>query len=78
MGWGCRRSWLLSRTCWRGHAAAVAIARVPALTHAFPSRFWGLLAEYLLTHSVCTLPLATSFSLGMGTSRFLDGKVGVG
>uniref|UniRef100_A0A8C6IPX1 Cytosolic endo-beta-N-acetylglucosaminidase n=1 Tax=Melopsittacus undulatus TaxID=13146 RepID=A0A8C6IPX1_MELUD len=39
------------------------------------NKFWGLLAEYLLTHSVCTLPLATSFSLGMGTSRFLDGKV---
>ncbi|XP_029815983.1 cytosolic endo-beta-N-acetylglucosaminidase [Manacus vitellinus] len=38
------------------------------------NRFWGLLAEYLPTHSICTLPLATSFSLGMGTSRFLDGK----
>ncbi|KAM4674748.1 cytosolic endo-beta-N-acetylglucosaminidase [Amazona ochrocephala] len=39
------------------------------------NKFWGLLSEYLLTHSICTLPLATSFSLGMGTSRFLDGKV---
>ncbi|NWX13201.1 ENASE acetylglucosaminidase, partial [Aegotheles bennettii] len=38
------------------------------------NRFWGLLAAYLPTHSICTLPLATSFSLGMGTSRFLDGK----
>ncbi|NXF34714.1 ENASE acetylglucosaminidase, partial [Nyctibius bracteatus] len=38
------------------------------------NKFWGSLAEYLLTHSICTLPLATSFSLGMGTSRFLDGK----
>ncbi|NXR15418.1 ENASE acetylglucosaminidase, partial [Semnornis frantzii] len=38
------------------------------------NKFWGLLAEYLPTHSICTLPLATSFSLGMGTSRFLDGK----
>ncbi|NXC30342.1 ENASE acetylglucosaminidase, partial [Campylorhamphus procurvoides] len=38
------------------------------------NRFWGLLADYLPTHSICTLPLATSFSLGMGTSRFLDGK----
>ncbi|NWH76264.1 ENASE acetylglucosaminidase, partial [Piaya cayana] len=39
------------------------------------NKFWGLLAEYLPTHSICTLPLATSFSLGMGNSRFLDGKV---
>ncbi|NXL59544.1 ENASE acetylglucosaminidase, partial [Chordeiles acutipennis] len=38
------------------------------------NKFWGLLAEYLPTHSICMLPLATSFSLGMGTSRFLDGK----
>ncbi|NXX10338.1 ENASE acetylglucosaminidase, partial [Podargus strigoides] len=38
------------------------------------NKFWGLLAEYLPTHGICTLPLATSFSLGMGTSRFLDGK----
>ncbi|NWW54989.1 ENASE acetylglucosaminidase, partial [Pedionomus torquatus] len=38
------------------------------------NKFWGSLAEYLPTHSICTLPLATSFSLGMGTSRFLDGK----
>ncbi|NWU96493.1 ENASE acetylglucosaminidase, partial [Upupa epops] len=38
-------------------------------------KFWGSLAEYLPTHSICTLPLATSFSLGMGTSRFLEGKV---
>ncbi|NWI40568.1 ENASE acetylglucosaminidase, partial [Picathartes gymnocephalus] len=38
------------------------------------NRFWGLLAEYLPTHSICTLPLTTSFSLGMGTSTFLDGK----
>ncbi|NXN97369.1 ENASE acetylglucosaminidase, partial [Rhinopomastus cyanomelas] len=37
-------------------------------------KFWGSLAEYLPTHSICTLPLATCFSLGMGTSRFLDGK----
>ncbi|XP_035424598.1 cytosolic endo-beta-N-acetylglucosaminidase [Cygnus atratus] len=38
------------------------------------NKFWGLLADYLPTHSICTLPLATSFSLGMGTSRFLTGK----
>ncbi|NXB00345.1 ENASE acetylglucosaminidase, partial [Cnemophilus loriae] len=38
------------------------------------NRFWGLLAEYLPTHSICTLPLTTSFSLGMGSSTFLDGK----
>ncbi|XP_010577011.1 PREDICTED: LOW QUALITY PROTEIN: cytosolic endo-beta-N-acetylglucosaminidase, partial [Haliaeetus leucocephalus] len=38
------------------------------------NKFWSLLAEYLPTHSICTLPLATSFSLGMGTSRFLAGK----
>ncbi|NWI54826.1 ENASE acetylglucosaminidase, partial [Calyptomena viridis] len=37
-------------------------------------KFWALLAGYLPTHSICTLPLATSFSLGMGTGRFLDGK----
>ncbi|XP_068510771.1 cytosolic endo-beta-N-acetylglucosaminidase [Anas acuta] len=38
------------------------------------NKFWGLLADYLPTHRICTLPLATSFSLGMGTSRFLTGK----
>uniref|UniRef100_U3KCR6 Cytosolic endo-beta-N-acetylglucosaminidase n=1 Tax=Ficedula albicollis TaxID=59894 RepID=U3KCR6_FICAL len=38
------------------------------------NRFWGSLAEYLPTHSICTLPLTTSFCLGMGTSTFLDGK----
>ncbi|NXX05519.1 ENASE acetylglucosaminidase, partial [Larus smithsonianus] len=38
------------------------------------NKFWASLAEYLPTHSICTLPLATSFSLGMGTSRFLAGK----
>ncbi|NXT25702.1 ENASE acetylglucosaminidase, partial [Syrrhaptes paradoxus] len=38
------------------------------------NKFWGSLAEYLPTHSICTLPLTTSFSLGMGTSRFLDGQ----
>lgn len=48
------------------------------LTPTFPCRFWGLLAEYLPTHSICTLPLTTSFCLGMGTSTFLYGKVGAG
>ncbi|NWH40671.1 ENASE acetylglucosaminidase, partial [Chloropsis hardwickii] len=38
------------------------------------NRFWSLLAPYLPPHSICTLPLTTSFSLGMGTSTFLDGK----
>ncbi|NXL89371.1 ENASE acetylglucosaminidase, partial [Alectura lathami] len=38
------------------------------------NKFWGLLADYLPTHSICTLPLATSFSVGMGTSWFLTGK----
>lgn len=57
---------------------AATITQVSALTPTFASRFWGLLAEYLPTHSICTLPLATSFSLGMGTSTFLDGKVGAG
>lgn len=42
------------------------------------SRFWGLLEDYLPTHSICTLPLATSFSVGMGTGMFLAGKVGAG
>ncbi|XP_037259106.1 cytosolic endo-beta-N-acetylglucosaminidase isoform X1 [Falco biarmicus] len=37
------------------------------------NKFWGSLSEYLPTHSICTLPLTTSFSLGMGTSRFLAG-----
>lgn len=51
---------------------------VSARTHTSSSRFWASLAEYLPTHSICTLPLATSFSLGMGTSRFLAGKVSMG
>uniref|UniRef100_A0A8C9F3R3 Cytosolic endo-beta-N-acetylglucosaminidase n=1 Tax=Pavo cristatus TaxID=9049 RepID=A0A8C9F3R3_PAVCR len=38
------------------------------------NKFWGLLEDYLPTHSICTLPLATSFSVGMGTSMFLAGK----
>lgn len=67
--WGVR-GWLAPK--------ASAEAKVSALTTAFSSRFWGLLADYLPTHSICMLPLATSFSLGMGTSRFLTGKVGVG
>ncbi|POI21579.1 hypothetical protein CIB84_014673, partial [Bambusicola thoracicus] len=37
-------------------------------------KFWGLLEDYLPTHSICTLPLATSFSVGMGTGMFLAGK----
>ncbi|XP_065591381.1 cytosolic endo-beta-N-acetylglucosaminidase [Cyrtonyx montezumae] len=37
-------------------------------------KFWGLLEDYLPTHSICTLPLATSFSVGMGTSMFIAGK----
>lgn len=49
-----------------------------ALTPTFTSRFWGSLAEYLPTHSICTLPLTTSFCLGMGTSTFRDGKVSAG
>uniref|UniRef100_A0A8B9P1Q3 Cytosolic endo-beta-N-acetylglucosaminidase n=1 Tax=Apteryx owenii TaxID=8824 RepID=A0A8B9P1Q3_APTOW len=42
------------------------------------NEFWGLLAEHLPTHSICTLPFATSFSLGMGSGRFVAGKVGAG
>uniref|UniRef100_A0A8B9NXB9 Cytosolic endo-beta-N-acetylglucosaminidase n=1 Tax=Apteryx owenii TaxID=8824 RepID=A0A8B9NXB9_APTOW len=38
------------------------------------NEFWGLLAEHLPTHSICTLPFATSFSLGMGSGRFVAGK----
>ncbi|XP_031454813.1 cytosolic endo-beta-N-acetylglucosaminidase [Phasianus colchicus] len=38
------------------------------------NKFWGLLEDYLPTHSICTLPLATSFSVGMGTGMFLSGK----
>lgn len=33
-----------------------------------------MLEDYLPTHSICTLPLATSFSVGMGTGMFLAGK----
>nr|XP_025970034.1 cytosolic endo-beta-N-acetylglucosaminidase [Dromaius novaehollandiae] len=38
------------------------------------NKFWGLLAEHLPTHSICTLPFGTSFSLGMGTGLFAAGK----
>ncbi|XP_068770278.1 cytosolic endo-beta-N-acetylglucosaminidase [Struthio camelus] len=38
------------------------------------NKFWGLLAAYLPTHSICTLPFGTSFSLGMGTGRFAAGQ----
>ncbi|NXF13817.1 ENASE acetylglucosaminidase, partial [Smithornis capensis] len=81
-----RTLWVLGHCgCWPGsswpHSAlanmmprAATIAGGSALTSAVAFRFWGSLAEYLPTHSICTLPLATSFSLGMGTSRFLDGK----
>lgn len=58
--------------------ADVAAAKVSALMPTLSSRFWGLLEDYLPTHSICTLPLATSFSVGMGTGMFLAGKVGAG
>ncbi|XP_014381885.1 cytosolic endo-beta-N-acetylglucosaminidase [Alligator sinensis] len=37
-------------------------------------KFWGLLTEQLSTHSIGTLPLHTSFNLGMGTRRFSSGQ----
>ncbi|XP_039082483.1 cytosolic endo-beta-N-acetylglucosaminidase isoform X2 [Hyaena hyaena] len=37
-------------------------------------KFWGLLARYLPTHSICSLPFVTSFCLGMGTRRVCYGQ----
>ncbi|XP_053767821.1 cytosolic endo-beta-N-acetylglucosaminidase isoform X2 [Desmodus rotundus] len=37
-------------------------------------RFWSLLAPYLPTHSICSLPFVTSFCLGMGTRRVRYGQ----
>ncbi|KAG8507489.1 Cytosolic endo-beta-N-acetylglucosaminidase [Galemys pyrenaicus] len=37
-------------------------------------RFWSLLAPYLPTHSICSLPFVTSFCLGMGTRRVCHGQ----
>ncbi|KAF6093556.1 endo-beta-N-acetylglucosaminidase [Phyllostomus discolor] len=37
-------------------------------------RFWGLLAPYLPTHSICCLPFVTSFCPGMGTRRVRYGQ----
>lgn len=56
----------------------LAATKVSALMPTLSPRFWGLLEDYLPTHSICTLPLATSFSVGMGTGMFLAGKVGAG
>ena len=43
--------------------------------HVFLCRFWSLLAPYLPTHSICSLPFVTSFCLGMGTRRVRYGQV---
>ncbi|XP_069848946.1 cytosolic endo-beta-N-acetylglucosaminidase isoform X2 [Dipodomys merriami] len=37
-------------------------------------KFWGLLERYLPTHSICSLPLVTSFCLGMGKRRVCYGQ----
>ncbi|XP_054834832.1 cytosolic endo-beta-N-acetylglucosaminidase isoform X2 [Eublepharis macularius] len=38
------------------------------------NRFWGLLAEWLPTHGVGSLPFGTRFSLGMGRRHFSNGQ----
>ncbi|XP_069055786.1 cytosolic endo-beta-N-acetylglucosaminidase [Pleurodeles waltl] len=38
------------------------------------NKFWGILEQYLPTHSLCSLPLITSFCLGFGKRRFSYGK----
>lgn len=37
-------------------------------------KFWSLLARYLPTHSICSLPFVTSFCMGMGTRRVCYGQ----
>ncbi|KAM9209498.1 cytosolic endo-beta-N-acetylglucosaminidase isoform 1-T1 [Dugong dugon] len=37
-------------------------------------KFWSLLARYLPTHSICSLPFVTSFCLGLGTRRLCYGQ----
>ncbi|XP_077184248.1 cytosolic endo-beta-N-acetylglucosaminidase isoform X2 [Paroedura picta] len=39
------------------------------------NKFWGLLSEWLPTHSVGSLPFGTTFSLGMGKKHFNKGQV---
>nr|XP_033816155.1 cytosolic endo-beta-N-acetylglucosaminidase [Geotrypetes seraphini] len=38
------------------------------------NKFWSLLEKYLPSHSICTLPLVTSFCIGCGNKRFSYGK----
>ncbi|XP_063816785.1 cytosolic endo-beta-N-acetylglucosaminidase isoform X3 [Pseudophryne corroboree] len=38
-------------------------------------RFWSLLENHMFIHSLCTLPICTSFCLGRGEKRFSYGKV---
>ncbi|XP_030064480.1 cytosolic endo-beta-N-acetylglucosaminidase [Microcaecilia unicolor] len=38
------------------------------------NKFWSLLQKYLPIHSICTLPLVTSFCIGCGNKRFSYGK----
>lgn len=37
-------------------------------------KFWSLLERFLPTHSICSLPFATSFCLGLGTRRVCYGQ----
>ncbi|KAM9296015.1 cytosolic endo-beta-N-acetylglucosaminidase [Gastrophryne carolinensis] len=37
-------------------------------------RFWSLLEKYLYIHSLCTLPICSSFCLGYGKKRFFCGE----
>ncbi|XP_068119968.1 cytosolic endo-beta-N-acetylglucosaminidase [Hyperolius riggenbachi] len=37
-------------------------------------RFWSLLENYLYIHSLCTLPICSSFCLGYGKKRFFNGE----
>ncbi|XP_048466860.1 cytosolic endo-beta-N-acetylglucosaminidase [Rhincodon typus] len=40
-------------------------------------KFWNLLTGYLPSHSICTLPFATSFCQGFGMNLYRNGKVEV-
>ncbi|XP_048347399.1 cytosolic endo-beta-N-acetylglucosaminidase isoform X3 [Sphaerodactylus townsendi] len=38
------------------------------------NKFWGMLSEWLPTHSIDSLPFGTRFSLGMGKKHFNNGQ----
>ncbi|GCC26007.1 hypothetical protein chiPu_0004421 [Chiloscyllium punctatum] len=45
--------------------------------HQNQHKFWNLLTEYLPSHSICSLPFATSFCQGFGMNLYRNGKVEV-